>query len=67
MVNSLNGFDMIVCLTQNAVNAQMMTMSRIGKVDPSRAFFPETIDWKFTNGEIKATLGNPLVLSLIHI
>lgn len=61
MVNSLNGFDMIVCLTQNAVNAQMMTMSRIGKVDPSRAFFPETIDWKFTNGEIKATLSNPLV------
>lgn len=61
MSDPLHGFDMAVCLTQNAVNAQMGTMSHIGKLDPSKAFFPEKVDWKFSNGSLNATLGTPSV------
>ena len=63
MADKLNGFDMVLALTESAVNAQLETIFKDGYIDPDKAILPKNVEWTTPDGMaiIKATLGTPTV------
>lgn len=59
MADQLNNFDMVLVLTQNAINSQLATLHRFAQADPTHANFPVTADWKTEAGTVTADLGAP--------
>jgi hypothetical protein len=63
MSDRLNGFNMVLALTESAVNSQFATIFKDGFIDPSKAVLPQNVEWDIPDGRgtIKAVLGAPKV------
>lgn len=61
MANKLNNVDMVVAITQNAINAQLLSLHQLAKLNPEKANFPIKADWKTGAGTLTADLGAPEV------
>jgi hypothetical protein len=63
MSDRLNGFNMVLALTESAVNSQFATIFKDGFIDPSKAVLPQNVAWDIPDGRgtIKAVLGAPKV------